>query len=405
MLPGERPSAEVREPGNARRRRRAEPVAPSRSRPASVAAAGAGSAAAARGPAPGPSWPSRAICSSRAIARSPSIRAGSSGGRSSISRATRSRIWSAKCGVAAPTSSRMSSTVTGAPGRAGRGARRRSRGSPWPLTRTISVSSSILRLHVDADRGLVAHEPGVIVDAAHGVEPVAGLDVEQVAPRASGGTLGRVDAAAAARTCRSPRARAAAAASWVRSAFGEHQAVAGVLHAPAEGPVRVAREGDRVVDRVCGRRSASPSPSLLSCATHASRDHALGARARRCPAAGARWIARVGRAGSESLSANSTASPDLAAQAAAGIAKLRLVRGAITTFSRRLARGLRRGKRRSRRPARTGRRPVIDVVRRPPGAPALPIRSTCAPPGVRRAARRERARAPRRWRRARRRRR
>ena len=77
------------------------------------AARAAGSAAAAHGrrraPSPGPPRASRC---NRAIARSPSTRAGSSGARPSIRAATRSRICSAKCGVAGPTSSRTSSTVT-----------------------------------------------------------------------------------------------------------------------------------------------------------------------------------------------------------------------------------------------------------------------------------------------------
>src|ERR1051325_6893270 len=49
------------------------------------------------------------------------------------------------------------------------------------------------RLEVDADRGLVTHEPGVIVNTAHGVEPVAGLDVEEVALERRGELLGGVE--------------------------------------------------------------------------------------------------------------------------------------------------------------------------------------------------------------------
>ena len=53
---------------------------------------------------------------SRAISRSPSVRAGWSAGRPSISFAIRLRSCSAKCGVEAPMSWRTSSTVTSWPG-------------------------------------------------------------------------------------------------------------------------------------------------------------------------------------------------------------------------------------------------------------------------------------------------
>ncbi len=54
---------------------------------------------------------------SRSISRSPRIRAGWSAGSARTSFAMRLRIWSAKCGVEAPISSRMSSTVTCSPRR------------------------------------------------------------------------------------------------------------------------------------------------------------------------------------------------------------------------------------------------------------------------------------------------
>ena len=158
----------------------------------------------------------------------------------SISRATRSRICSAKWGVAGPTSSRMSSTVTRCAGREAVGSLGAAHDASLctrssSRTRTISLSSSICACTVDADRGLVAHEPGVIVDAAHGVEPVAGLDVEQVVLERRGQRRRRSRAAAADRTCRSRRAPRRAAASSVRSSVREHEAVARVAHAPAEG--------------------------------------------------------------------------------------------------------------------------------------------------------------------------
>ena len=98
-----------------------------------------------------------------------------------ISLRIRLRSCSAKCGVEAPISWRTSSTVTWCAGAGARAARLR----PWE-----SVASGVdgldleqrvdPRLHVGGDGRLVAHQPAVIVDAAHRVLVVAGLDVEQV---------------------------------------------------------------------------------------------------------------------------------------------------------------------------------------------------------------------------------
>ena len=100
-----------------------------------------------------------------------------------ISLRIRLRSCSAKCGVEAPISWRTSSTVTarfgarrsGCSASAMRGILRRTPVDGLDLEQRVDA-----RLHVDGDRVLVAHEPAVVVDAAHRVLVVAGLDVEQV---------------------------------------------------------------------------------------------------------------------------------------------------------------------------------------------------------------------------------
>src|SRR4051812_28156543 len=104
-----------------------------------------------------------------------------------MSRAMRLRICSAKCGVDAPMSWRTSSRVTS-----------------WSVLRRMGCSASDIDslglrplllqpadltdlekqfdpcLAAPRDRFVVADDPAVIVDAAHGIPPVARLDVEQV---------------------------------------------------------------------------------------------------------------------------------------------------------------------------------------------------------------------------------
>ena len=64
---------------------------------------------------------------------------------------------------------------------------------------------------------LVAHDPAVIVDAAHGIAGVAGLDVEQVLADRAVEPAWRWRAGAAGRRSRSTDSGAAAAASSGRS--------------------------------------------------------------------------------------------------------------------------------------------------------------------------------------------
>src|SRR3954468_17422269 len=103
-----------------------------------------------------------------------------------MSRATRLRICSAKCGVDAPMSWRTSSRV-----------------ASWPALRRMGCSASDIdslglrpllraadladleeqvdpRLHAQRDRLVVPDDPAVIVDTAHRVPAVARLDVEEV---------------------------------------------------------------------------------------------------------------------------------------------------------------------------------------------------------------------------------
>src|SRR5512133_1373237 len=108
-----------------------------------------------------------------------------------MSRAMRLRICSAKCGVDAPMSWRTSPRVTS-----------------WPALRRMGCSASDIdslrtalgprpllllagdladleeqvdpRLHAHRYRLVVADDPAVIVDAAHRIPAVSGLDVEQV---------------------------------------------------------------------------------------------------------------------------------------------------------------------------------------------------------------------------------
>src|SRR4051794_4289032 len=110
-----------------------------------------------------------------------------------MSRAMRLRICSAKCGVDAPMSWRTSSRVTS-----------------WSALRRMGCSASDIdslglrplllardladleeqvdpRLHAHRYRLVVADDPAVIVDAAHRIPAVAGLDVEQVGVDRRGG--------------------------------------------------------------------------------------------------------------------------------------------------------------------------------------------------------------------------
>src|ERR1700744_5746102 len=143
-----------------------------------------------------PSWaavprtsPVKPSRSRRAISVSPRTRAGSPAGSGAISVRMRLRSCSAKCGVELPISWRTSSTVTGRCRRSGCSA------SAMVLLRSgvdgLDLHQRIYpRLHRSGDGGLVADDPRVVVDAAHGVIGVAGLDVEQVVLQRLGGDAG-----------------------------------------------------------------------------------------------------------------------------------------------------------------------------------------------------------------------
>ena len=105
----------------------------------------------------------------------------------------------------------------------------------------------------------------------------------------------------------------------------------------------------------------------------------LGARARRCSAARGGGSPAGSPSAGRSRSVNSTASPDFAAQAAAGIANSGCVGGRRSRRCGGLARQRRCGTRRSRRRRWRGRCPMMRRARRSPGARASPISIAWAP--------------------------
>ena len=125
-----------------------------------------------------------AIRSSRAISRSPSSRAGSSGGRPRDQLAD--PVAQLQREVRRRGAHELAHVVHRDPMIRRAGARA-ARLRPWRQSTSRAAVHGLdleqrvdARLHVDRDGVLVADHPAVVVDAAHGVLVVAGLDVEQV---------------------------------------------------------------------------------------------------------------------------------------------------------------------------------------------------------------------------------
>ena len=195
-----------------------------------------------------------ASSSSRAISRSPSTRAGWSGGRPATRFWIRLRIWSAKWGVEAPISWRTSSTVGSRTARSGRS---------YSLTRRRGYPASG-RGRLDRDQ---LGDP---------VEPRLGAERDRRRRRRGSRRGCRRPGrgrprSRAGRSGSSSRARGGRSAAWSVSSSGANtprrgerrrgggverprgaghrEVVARDLHAPAEVALAVAGERDRVLDR------------------------------------------------------------------------------------------------------------------------------------------------------------
>src|SRR3954454_14380441 len=133
-----------------------------------------------------PGWPrcspSNAIFSRRAISRSPSTRAGSSGGSVLIKWRIRLRSCSAKCGVDAPISWRTSSTVGSRTARSGRSYSLIGFRSLWRVRLYRNELGELvdLRLLVHRQGLVVAQDPGAVVDRLARILLVARLHAEEV---------------------------------------------------------------------------------------------------------------------------------------------------------------------------------------------------------------------------------
>ena len=196
----------------------------------------------------------------------------------------------------------MSSTVTRWSG-ARRSGRSRAAHCARSLafTRTISVSSSILACTAALIADSSPMQPGVIVDTAHGVDPVAGLDVEQVARqrgrqhRRGVGQQQRPVRAAGGRAAQRRRRRAGGRCSRSRGRDPDRGAPQPKL--PSEKRAKAIAFVDRVVRPPMRVTSAEP-PELLDDRGRRSRS---AGRARRCAGRSCRAIARAGRRGQRVL--------------------------------------------------------------------------------------------------------
>ena len=177
-----------------------------------------------------------------------------------------------------------------------------------------------LRLHGDRDRALVADDPAVIVDAAHRVLRVAGLDVEQVVAERLGERVGVGDEQQRAVRAARRQRRGGGGVERVGASSANTRPWPGSTTPQPNAPSLKRAKAIALLDRV-GALDPRDRAELAQRACRPSGRSRWAARARRSSAGGGPAARpRVG-AGTGRVVTNSTGSPLLAAQAAAGIAK------------------------------------------------------------------------------------